>query len=490
MGQIVGRYPFFIWLLPVFFVFHGFKENYRLIPPYSAVILTAYYFFISSIILLISRFLLGTYYRASLFSFAAMALYFFFGPIHDILKYYSNNSFISRYSFILPLITILLVLVFLLVKRIRKTNSRLYYYLNCLFFILILSDIFLFAFIDKKKDEVSSVYNAPLTPCPNCKKPDLYIIIADEYTSGRALSQLFSHDNKPFFNELENRGFKVLTKSRSNYNATAYTMASYFNLNYIMGLKDTTDSKENIGLCYSLIRKNQFVEYFKKNGYRFFNYSAFDFDNEPAFTTHGFLPDKTTPITGQTLSGRILRDLWFHLVTDLNWKSAINAVTYVHLDRNNKTYDQAMDVIKNYKEGPKLVYTHLIMPHNPYYYTASGRLRTPDELTEYLRADKKAYSEYIFYVNNKLLQLIDHIIKNSTSEPVIFLAGDHGFRHYDQSVSPDFQFENLSAISLPVRDYTQLHDSMTLINQIRTVLNVQFNQNLPLLQDSLIFIRQ
>jgi hypothetical protein len=490
MQQALQKYSLFTWLLPVFFVLHGCNDNEGLIPVKDATILALFYLGLTAITTLFSRLILKNFSKACLFTFAIISIYFFFGPIHDLLKKISVNGLISKYSFVLPAISLLLLSIFISLKKQKKNNHTLILYLNILMFSLIILDtgrlINNFISVNENINERT----IQLNPCDDCAKPDIYLIIADEYSGNRSLSEFFQFDNSVFSNELSKRGFRVITNSSANYNATAYTMASMLNLNYINGLNDTVDSKENISRCYSLIKKNQTLQFFKEHGYRFFNYSSFEFYDEPAYTTQGFLPGKTAPITNQTLSGRIIRDLWFHLVTDLNWKSAINAVTYLQLKKNNKTYDQTMKAAEEYKEKPKFIYSHFIMPHNPYYYTRTGQLRKPEELTKAFRNDKKGYADYIQYVNKKLLELIDHIRSESVSEPVIFLAGDHGFRHYEPGVPTLYQFDNFSAISLPERKYDQFYDSMTLVNQMRAVLNTQFKQKLPVLKDSLIYIRQ
>ena len=490
MQKAFQKYSFYTLLLPVFFVLHSCNDNEGLVPAKDAILLAIFYLGITAILVLLCRLIFRNYSKASLFIFILLSFYFFFGSAHDFLRRISGNGLISKYSFVLPLLLIMLLTVFIFINKQKKVNQSLHLYLNILLITLLIFDTGRFVRSSISTKENKKELSDQLKKCNDCPKPDVYLIIADEYPGNRSLQEIFDFDNNPFGQELSGRGFKIINKSAANYNATAYTIASLLNLNYIKGLKDTIDSKENISTCYSLIKENQTIQFFKEQGYHFFNYSSFEFPDEAAFTAQGFLPEKTSPITSQTLSGRLIRDLWFHLVTDLNWKSAINDVTYFQLKKNNKTYEQVKRIASEYKDAPKLVYAHFIMPHNPYYYTKDGILRTPEELTESFRSDKKAFVEYIEYVNRKLLELIDHIRSNSVSEPVIMLAGDHGFRHYGKEVPSIYQFDNFSSICLPEKEYDQFYDSMTLVNQIRTFLNIQFKQQLPLLKDSLIYIKQ
>ena len=85
---------------------------------------------------------------------------------------------------------------------------------------------------------------------------------------------------------------------------------------------------------------------------------------------------------------------------------------------------------------------------------------------------------------------MDHIKKKSVQPPIIILMGDHGFRQFNDSVNKKYYFMNLSSFSIPNGDYTRFYDSSSSVNQIRTFLNIQFNQTLSLLADSTVFIQQ
>jgi len=92
------------------------------------------------------------------------------------------------------------------------------------------------------------------------------------------------------------------------------------------------------------------------------------------------------------------------------------------------------------------------------------------------------------YSNRKLLELIDHIRKNSPRPPVIILMSDHGFRQLPEGSDQKYYFMNLNAVYLPNGNYAGFYDGMSNVNQFRVILNSQFNQKLPLLKDSTSFL--
>lgn len=419
-----------------------------------------------------------------------MSIFFFFGSIHDILKSILPNSFITKYAFILPVLFIMALLIIFSIKRYKSNFKQAFLYLNTVVLILIVVEVFtLIKKIAAEKTPVASL-SEEFINCATCSTPDIYLIVADGYTSNTALKEIFNFDNTSFETELQQRNFHVINNSFSNYNATAYSMNSMLNLDYLNNLLSLNDSKENLGICYEAIKQNQTLLFLKERGYQFYNYSDFSFPDQPAVTNPTFLLAKTRTITSQTLSGRIYRDLWYHLATDLKLRSVINKYVYGQLRNNEKVYKLTEEIAEKKFDSPKFVYSHLIMPHNPYYFDKDGNPTSIEKLQDYSGANRKDFVEYLQYANKELLTLVDHIKNKSSQPPVIILIGDHGFRQFNDSTDKKYQFMNLSSMYLPNGNYSSYYDSSSLVNQMRIFLNTQFNQRLPLLKDSTVFIKQ
>ena len=125
-----------------------------------------------------------------------------------------------------------------------------------------------------------------------------------------------------------------------------------------------------------------------------------------------------------------------------------------------------------------------------FYYGKSGELK--DEATVFRENSESVlqpYLDYIPYTNNRIKELISTIQKNTDGNAVIIFMGDHGYRYSIQQGEPINHFQNQNAIYFPDRDYHLLYDSVTGVNQFRVVFNKLFNQQIPLLKDSAIFLR-
>jgi hypothetical protein len=130
-----------------------------------------------------------------------------------------------------------------------------------------------------------------------------------------------------------------------------------------------------------------------------------------------------------------------------------------------------------------------MMPHYPYYFDKNGMEKPYETLVEGNQLNKQAYIEYLQYANKKLLALVEHILNSSATPPVIILMGDHGFRHFTSPVVAKYHFLNLAAVYLPSKDYAGFSDSLSGVNFFRTILNTSFNQRLPSLKDSTIYLK-
>jgi phosphoglycerol transferase MdoB-like AlkP superfamily enzyme len=86
-------------------------------------------------------------------------------------------------------------------------------------------------------------------------------------------------------------------------------------------------------------------------------------------------------------------------------------------------------------DGPKYVFAHVVSPHPPFVFDQSGQpidsqrsynIGDGDDyqgdLDEYL----VGYSGQVQFINHEMEQVIDAILANSSSPPIIIIQGDHG----------------------------------------------------------------
>lgn len=476
-------------LFSLFFVWHGFVYYFDLIPLRDAALLFLFFAGLSVFFYLISLLIFRKRNKASFFSFVLMIYYIFFGYFHDGIKQLAGNSFFSRYSFVLPASLLLFIIIAIGLKKFKGSLSKTNLYLNTLFIILLLIDSGVFILkISKSKQQTTSAL--PFLPCDRCSTPDIYLIIADSYPGKTELKEKLDFDNTPFENALQQRGFHVIDSSTSNYNFTPFSVSSMLNMEYLKGINGSNSNKDDILKCYTTIKNNQTLQYLASLGYSFYNYSIFDFNKQPSLAKPTFLPRKTQPLVSHTLRYRMQYELGHLLITRFKIKSVIRNIRNLDLRNNNELFELTKKQNGEHASNPKFVYTHLVMPHYPYYFDSSGKQIPYEKLTDDYIINTDAFLQYLVYGNQKYLELIDDILKSSKNPPVIILMGDHGFREFPRQVDPKYYFMNLNAILLPGKNYSQFYNGMSSVNQFRIILNTVFNQKLPILKDSTSFITE
>lgn len=489
------RNEYFLFLLPLFFVFHGFGEYYGMITLRDGLLLVGKYMLLILAVTFLLSLLFRAFLKGALFSFVFFCFFFFFGAAHDWLRDHAPVDLFIRYTFIIPFSLLAFVGLGLYLERTGRTFHRVTIYLNTLLGVLLLVEAG--GLLLKKPAGEDIIYEATvanpvvteLIRCDTCPSNDIHLIIVDEYAGEKELEEVLHFDNKPFFDTLEAKGFRVLKKTQSNYNYTEISTASLLSLNYIKGLDHRSDN-ELYHIGSSIIRQNVFTRFLRGQGYAIHNFSIFDVDSLPAYNPH-FHP-RISLVTGNTFGARVSKDIGFHLAYTLKLHFILNRMTRT-LEKEAAMNSRIMEsVIRRVAASdttrPHFYYTHLLLPHEPFFFTSDGIFTG---LKEHMypgspEEKKKTYIEYLQYANKKLLSFIDALLKTAKRPPIIILMSDHGYRGL--TIKPVYHFSSLNAIYFPDQQYDGFYDCQTSVNQLRVLLNQRFHQKLPLLKDSIIFL--
>src|ERR1700694_22369 len=186
-----GRREYFLLLLPLFFVLHGYTENYALIGAGDALALLLQYILATALLCALFFLLFRSWRRTAIFVFWLMAFQFFFGSLHDAEQALLPHSFLTKYIFLLPLIAACFIGALLYFKRTRRSFHRLTAYLHVLLALLIIVDAGSLLLKQRKSRPAHAGLPAGFTACDSCAKPDVYFIVADAYAGQRELQDVF-----------------------------------------------------------------------------------------------------------------------------------------------------------------------------------------------------------------------------------------------------------------------------------------------------------
>lgn len=495
MFEKLKHIPFFIFLLPIFFVLHGVLENFGFIPFKDVSILILYYLALTFVVAGVFWLLLRNKQRTVLITTVFMAFIFFYTPFIDLINKKYPYSFFSKYVFLLSVAILTLGALFIYFKRTKRVFPRLYQFLNIVLIAYVLVDTCWLAvkilFPSDNPFSVSLVTKNNTAPCHSFPKPNVYFLLFDEYASTSSLKEQFKYDNSSLDTFLIKQGFHISRYSNANYNYTPFSMASVLNMSYVKGLKEPGNLRTNdFNNAESLIRNNEVINIFSSLGYQLKIYSIFDLAGHPTTVRQSFLPSKTKLITERTLIARIRKIIMFKLLHKFNVQYFIKQDYYNDLHNNQKFLHLVSKEAEYKSSQPRFIYAHFLMPHSPYIFDAAMRQKPYKQIYYDSHSDQpEAYLEYLPYTNMQLEGLIRHIRKNDP-EAVILLCGDHGYRHRINDPKPLFHFQNLNAVYFPDHDYSRWNDKVSFVNEFRIVFNQLFQFNYPLLKDSTIFLSE
>lgn len=478
--------PFFLALMPLFFVLHGYNQNQASLTALDFWTLLGEYALGTALVLLLALAFFRRLNKAALLTFGLIFVELFFGAFHDALKRITANFFLAKYSVLLPLLLIGLVFFFLWLKKSNGNFRRFFTYLNLIFLLLLVMEL---PGLFRSKPTVKQ---SGLLPCSDCTKPDVYFILADGYADSVSLQNAMQFNNREFLAALRQRDFHIVEGSHSNYNFTPFSVASLFQMNYLTGVHGSNSDQHDRNLCAGNINHNPLVSFFREEGYTIKNFSIFNVADQPTQARQNYVLLGKDLIRSETFLSRLRRDLGYHLVTTLKWQHAIEDYSYYTKRCNEKLAGLLREETNLPSAPPRFVYTHLLMPHYPYYYDKNGRERPLSLLLSGDEFNQKAYVGYVQYCNRVFLDLIDTILRHSKQPPIIVFMGDHGFREYAGEKVPDprYFYTNMNAVLLPNRNYRSFYPGLPAVNQFRALLNTAFGQHLPMLKDSSVMVRE
>jgi hypothetical protein len=180
----------------------------------------------------------------------------------------------------------------------------------------------------------------------------------------------------------------------------------------------------------------------------------------------------------KSTAGVILTDgqtaLFKGVATDVNFPY------WDHINRTLYTLDELTALPS--MAGPKLVFAHILVPHFPLVFNADGSIQTdpgyfsnadgPINDTYY----KKGYSAQVQFIDARMLKIVQTILAQSKTPPIIIIQGDHGVYGIDRE-------SNFEAYYLPENGAAKFYNTISPVNSFRVIFNTYFQGKYKLLPD-------
>ncbi|RYY18077.1 MAG: hypothetical protein EOO04_24595, partial [Chitinophagaceae bacterium] len=302
-----GSYPFFLAGIVFFFIIDGYSNFINLIPVQDMILYSAYWLLIAYVLLYISNLKFRSVQKAGLFSAFLIAAYLFFGDIKSGL---AVIPFLDRFSVVCVILVCLAFFIFRFLSKSKNNFFRTATYLNILFLTLITVDICRIFFGTPAHAAPSNkTENLPVLPS-GVRRPDVYLIILDEYAGNPVLKKHFDFDNSVFLNSLKSRSFFVSSNSISNYSSTPLSVASMFEMDYLQWAdKGKAVTVEDYSEAEKTMENSFLLSSLKHHGYDFYNHSIFNIGDKPSAFDPELLPTNLKLITSKTLGNQFRKNI-------------------------------------------------------------------------------------------------------------------------------------------------------------------------------------
>jgi hypothetical protein len=492
------------FLLPVFFVLHNYKQYYGLVSGAVAMEvfckILAFFIIFFLLMLVTTKKLNKSLQLTTLFGF----VFLFYGVIKDFFQFTLGVPFLSKYTVLLPVVfvsTILLIRLIQKKKDYRKSNL----FQNTLLLVFIFIDGILFAsdnslFLKQNLLTKNERLDLDKLPIPS-SKPDVYYLVFDSYPGSSFLRDYMQFDNSLLDSSLTEKGFHILKDPESNYNRTAFSIASTLNFEYLETIKDfSLITSKDYNLARLTIEKSTVPKVFRSYNYDFYNLSIFNIADLPSIYRENFLtlPEQNV-LLHNTLLERLRSDLLWNLMMGkfsirfVQKMYEVNEDEYISRMKrergfNDTVIDSLLKIPLQKTGHPKFIYAHLYLPHPPFFYDENGKQNDfKDILPSKSLENKPLFFSYLKYTNKVILEVTSQIIQSAGKNTVIVVQSDHGYRDFNGE-PPKMLFKNYSAFYFPDRNYSSLYDTMSNINTFPVIFNKYFNTKIPLQKDTTVFL--
>ncbi len=325
-----------------------------------------------------------------------------------------------------------------------------------------------------QKAQQKKVIPIPVTGVGNnsgVKYPDIYYIIFDEFAGFPANTAYFHSDTiNQFHTFLEQHHFFVATNSRAVTINTQTEMASRLNLQQYYLSDDPS-------VTNAALDNNKVMQILKSYGYTTAVLNMFFQGINADYNLH-YDPQQISGMAADQFKQTFFGDTMLDAFS--GYFMSASAAEQKQRDLIMYTLDQTINLPKSVK-SPKFVYTHFLMPHDPYIFDQNGNLLPPED-----NYDNHFYLGQYEYTAKLAEDLISQLLAQAdpSNPPVIIVQSDEGARNIQRrdrnnivlgGILENYPIDNayyiLNAMYLPGYDTTQLPDNLPPIDTFVVVLN-------------------
>lgn len=342
-------------------------------------------------------------------------------------------------------------------------------------------------------------------------KPDIYYIVPDRYTNQSVLKNQLNFDNSDFISFLQNNGFSIDPNAYGSYPNTITSISSTLTANYHSPISQKFGSanEQTNKPYYESIQYSPIIEDLKKIGYSYYNLGTFyDLDNQSPLADHNYSLEHQLSVFDHTftLNNFPNKEFTRSIYGDIaRWNLKIgNFTIFSYKDSTEPDFVRyklaKLREIADESSGPKFIYAHFLVPHDPFYFNADGSLSDHPLIDNVGKPVKEKYVGQVEFINSQMKELISLIKQKTDNEAVIIIQADEGTyaSHFSDQPSDSLVVEKaggdneklqalklkygvLAAYYIPEAKREDIKSGGDNVNIFRLVFNTYFGTHLPYL---------
>lgn len=491
-------HPFLFAIYPVLFLFaeniQQFRLNVLLTPLFVVISLTGLIYFLLALALK-RRIELS----AVLTSFLVVSLLYYNRILGILEKYFPQSPVEIKSVYLWGVFFIFTGLVYLCL-RYKNNLLPLNQLLSVVSFVLIIFPIITIVSYESKTGRMLDI--APAESLSQSEimgseeNPDIYYLILDRYGGRKALEEQYGFNNEDFYKYLEQKGFYVADEASTNYPKTFLSLAASLNMSYLDDFAEGVGAEKSAdeSVVTPILRDNEVIRFLKKKGYTIVNIGSWwtPTQTNPYADVNYYLKNKayfgadefTTGYVNTTIAAPYL-------------KSFFKDPTAVSDDPNNNIHRSTIlyevDALKRASEipGPKFVFMHLPLPHDPFVFDANCVPITEDIVDK--NSHQVNYLNQLQCANIFAKEMVETILA-SDKNSVILLQSDEGPFPMNEEISENQGWGTASDTSLREKfpilqsyyvpgEKPAFYEEISPVNSFRVVFNSLFGTKYDLLPD-------
>ena len=306
--------------------------------------------------------------------------------------------------------------------------------------------------------EETPIRPSPTLAATGSSDPDIYMLLLDGHTRADVLAQVFGRDETGFVDTLEEDGYFVAPRSRSNYTQTAPTLMSMFeqqqlqDIPAVAGLLEGNEQETPGAVVGALLNDNPTWTFLRGRGYQVDTVSSgfeqVTIRSADRFVDTGQLNELEIALLKRSLVGQIVE------------RVAPDAVSAQQRDRIRGVFDAFATAPEWIGSGPQFVFAHVPSPHPPWVFHADGSPRTVSFREDWLAETpastgltdaelRTGYGDQVVDSDRRALEALtrlDAAIAARGRPAVIIVFADHGTWIGADGGDIRLRFKNLLAV--------------------------------------------